>query len=213
MRELEGWMNQRDQWPVTVGSLGKWTFSALPAGGEPGVNTFILTEMSEQTLRSSGAKLTDRRSTDGCGEAGSTCTTDTCYFLLLMSMAQVSPNYGLLQACCSSPRWHERLQNHGGMILTGENRRTRRKSCLTATLSITTQTWTDPGANPGKRGERSAINRLKHSRALLSYLQSCSVFYTTEVSTKIVSWVLQPGRICSFADFSRPVCCVLVLPF
>jgi hypothetical protein len=59
-----------------VGSLEKCTFSAALAGGEPGVKTFILTELSEQTLRSSGAKLTDKRSTDGCGETGSTCTRE-----------------------------------------------------------------------------------------------------------------------------------------
>jgi hypothetical protein len=61
--------------PVAVGSLEKCTLSILPPGGELGVKTLILTELSEQTLRSSGAKVTDRRSTDGCGDVGSTCTT------------------------------------------------------------------------------------------------------------------------------------------
>jgi hypothetical protein len=37
----------------------------------------------------------------------------------------------------------------GGMILTGENRRTRRETCPSATLSTTNTTWTDPGANQG----------------------------------------------------------------
>jgi hypothetical protein len=69
-------MEDRECRPVAVGSLGKCTFSALVTGG---VNTFIFKEMSEQTLRSSGAKLTDRRSTDGCGEAGSTCSRDMQY--------------------------------------------------------------------------------------------------------------------------------------
>jgi hypothetical protein len=41
-------------------------------------------------------------------------------------------------------------------ILTGENRRTRRKSCPSATLSTTNPTWIDPGANPclRRRGRR-----------------------------------------------------------
>jgi hypothetical protein len=43
------------------------------------------------------------------------------------------------------------MGNHGGMILTGENRRTRRKTCLSATLSTTNPTWNDPRANPDLR--------------------------------------------------------------
>jgi hypothetical protein len=42
---------------------------------------------------------------------------------------------------------------HGGMILTGGNRRTRRKTCPSATLSTTNPTWTNLGANPSRRGE------------------------------------------------------------
>jgi hypothetical protein len=37
------------------------------------------------------------------------------------------------------------LESDGGMILTGENRRTRRKTCPIATLSTTNPTWIDPG--------------------------------------------------------------------
>jgi hypothetical protein len=59
-----------------------------------------------------------------------------------------------------------RLKSDGGMILTGENRRTRRKICPSATLSTTNPTRVDPGANLGLRGERSATNRLSHSTAL-----------------------------------------------
>jgi hypothetical protein len=51
------------------------------------------------------------------------------------------------------------------MILTGENRRTRRKTCPSATLSTTNPTWIDPGANPGLRGERPATNDLSHGTA------------------------------------------------
>jgi hypothetical protein len=46
------------------------------------------------------------------------------------------------------------LESGGGMILTEENRRTRRKICSSATLSTTNHTWIDPGANPALRGER-----------------------------------------------------------
>jgi hypothetical protein len=57
------------------------------------------------------------------------------------------------------------LDSDGGMILTGENPRTRRKNCPSATLSATNPTWIDPGANPGLRGERPATNDLSHGTA------------------------------------------------
>jgi hypothetical protein len=46
--------------------------------------------------------------------------------------------------------------------LTGENRRTGRKSCPSATLPTTNLTWIDPGTNPGLRGQRPATNDLSH---------------------------------------------------
>jgi hypothetical protein len=54
------------------------------------------------------------------------------------------------------------LESDGAMILTGENRRTRRKTCSGATLSTTNPTWIEPGANPGLRSERPATNDLSH---------------------------------------------------
>jgi hypothetical protein len=66
-------------------------------------------------------------------------------------------------------RWHITysphdisLESDGGVIMTGENRRTQRKSCPSATLSTTNPTWIDPGANPGLRDERPATNDLSH---------------------------------------------------
>jgi hypothetical protein len=57
------------------------------------------------------------------------------------------------------------LESDGGMILTGGNQRTRRKTCPSATLSTTDPTWIDPGVNPGLRGERPAANDLSHGTA------------------------------------------------
>jgi hypothetical protein len=51
------------------------------------------------------------------------------------------------------------------MKLTGESRSTRGKTCPCATLSTINPTWTDPGSNPGFRGERPATNRLSHGTA------------------------------------------------
>jgi hypothetical protein len=52
--------------------------------------------------------------------------------------------------------WHEFGERRWNDILTGENRRTRRKPYPSATLSTTKPTWIDPGANPGLRSERPA---------------------------------------------------------
>jgi hypothetical protein len=52
------------------------------------------------------------------------------------------------------------------MKLTGEKtEKNQGKTCPSATLSTTNPTWTDPGLNPGLRGERLATNRLSHGTA------------------------------------------------
>jgi hypothetical protein len=51
------------------------------------------------------------------------------------------------------------------MKSTGENRSTQRKTCPSATLSITNPTWTEPGSKPDLRGERPATNHLCHGTA------------------------------------------------
>jgi hypothetical protein len=53
------------------------------------------------------------------------------------------------------------VDSHIGMMLTGENRRTRRETCPSATLSTTNPTWTDPGLC----SERPTTNRLSHGAA------------------------------------------------
>jgi hypothetical protein len=46
------------------------------------------------------------------------------------------------------------------MILTGENLRTQRITCTSATLSTANPTRNDPGMNLDIRSDRSLINRL-----------------------------------------------------
>jgi hypothetical protein len=67
------------------------------------------------------------------------------------------------------PWWYEFGERRWKDILTGENRRTRRKTCPSATLSTTNLTWIDPDSNPGLRGERSATNDLSHGTAVHPY--------------------------------------------
>jgi hypothetical protein len=66
------------------------------------------------------------------------------------------------------PRLYEFGERRWNYILTGENRKTRRKTYPTVTLSTTNPTWVDPGTNPGLRGERPAINDLSHDTATIS---------------------------------------------
>ena len=69
------------------------------------------------------------------------------------------------------------------MKLTGESRSTRRETCC-ATLPNTNPTWTDPGPNPGPRGDRPAANRMSHGTAnmkeSLSFELSLSIYYLTQ---------------------------------
>jgi hypothetical protein len=68
------------------------------------------------------------------------------------------------------------------MKLTGENRSTRGKSCLSATFYTINSTWTDPGSNAGFCGERPATNRLSHGRLLLiPQLINYVIFQLTDV--------------------------------
>jgi len=53
-------------------------------------------------------------------------------------------------------RW---VRSTGGMIVTGVNRSTRRKTCPNAMLSTTNLTWTDLTSNSGLRDERWAMAR------------------------------------------------------
>jgi hypothetical protein len=71
------------------------------------------------------------------------------------------------------------------MKLSGENRITRGKPCHSDTLSSTNPTWTDPGSNPGFRGERPTTNRLSHGTAKvfsLSLLFKCFVSKSVAIS-------------------------------
>jgi hypothetical protein len=59
-----------------------------------------------------------------------------------------------------------------------ENRRTRRKTCPSATLSTTNATWIDPGTNQGLRGERPVTNCLSHCTALPEVSLSCCSWFS-----------------------------------
>jgi hypothetical protein len=90
-----------------------------------------------------------------------------CYVFFLLKVGWVRPKRGCLitLAYYAFPRRYAFGERRWNDILKGENRRTRRKSCPSATLSTTNPTWIDPGVNPGLRGERSATNDLSHGMA------------------------------------------------
>jgi hypothetical protein len=87
---------------------------------------------------------------------------------------------------CPSFRWHT-TEYGAAVIVTAENRRTRRKTCPSATFSTTHPRWTDLGTNPGRRGEKPATKRpvlwhglLGHLTLLYSYLD-CKTFWNAFV--------------------------------
>jgi hypothetical protein len=73
------------------------------------------------------------------------------------------------------PRWYRNVDRSGGMILTEGNRRTRSKTCLSATLSTTTATWTEVrGWRPTGTKLNLSIQwllRFKHTAHNMSQLQ------------------------------------------
>jgi hypothetical protein len=78
------------------------------------------------------------------------------------------------------------------MKLTGENRRTRGKTCPSATLSTTNPTWTDPGSNPGHRGGRPAANRLSHGTAI-NLFGTCTINYYSDNMIRLLFVMLHDG--------------------
>jgi hypothetical protein len=99
------------------------------------------------------------------------------------------------------PPDHMSMENHGGMKLTRENWRTRRKTCRNAILSTINHTWTEPRANPGLRGERPANKGLSNGTAyywaymkpyywpIYSYLSSIQLHTSTQC-IDVFSWNL-----------------------
>jgi hypothetical protein len=80
------------------------------------------------------------------------------------------------------PRWYEFGERRWN-DMTGENRRTRRKSCPSTTLSTTNPTWIDPGVNRGLGGERPATNDLSHGPALCCVRKTNLYLYDTRFYT------------------------------
>jgi hypothetical protein len=79
----------------------------------------------------------------------------------------VRPKRGCLLtlAYYAFPRWYKFEGRRWNDILTRENRKTRRKTCPSATLSTINPTWIEPGVNPGLRGERPATKNLSYGTA------------------------------------------------
>jgi hypothetical protein len=75
------------------------------------------------------------------------------------------------------------MEGHGGMILTGENRKNRREPYPRVTLSTMKLTWTDRGAIPGLRDERPTANCLSHGTKLC---QPCLLVISRRVRTVTV---------------------------
>jgi hypothetical protein len=107
----------------------------------------------------------------------------------------MSLNCGQQWAYSSSPRRYMSMENHGGVTLTGKNRRTRTETCPSATLSTTIPTWIDMGVNECFHGDRQATNRLSDGTAWLAVklLMHLDVGNTDQVSFSSVNGVAGPN--------------------
>jgi hypothetical protein len=80
------------------------------------------------------------------------------------------------------------MEKHGGMILTGKYRNTRRKTYPSETVSTTHHTWTDQGANPDLLGESPTTNHLNHGTALgWKLFMTILLLYTHDGGSKVKS--------------------------
>jgi hypothetical protein len=113
----------------------------------------------------------------------------------------MSLNCGHQRAYCSSNKRYMGVEIYGGMILTGQNRITWRKTCPSATLSITNLTWTDTGANPGLRCQRSATGCIATNDFLLYFVR----FHVLTVASKKVTtcWDVAPCSLVEVMDVSE----------
>jgi hypothetical protein len=94
----------------------------------------------------------------------------------------------------------EWIWSSGGMILTGENRRTWRKSCPSATLSTTNRTWTDLGENSVLHSKKPETNRLSYG-TVLQQIQNFTCFpemihYSSPSNRKLNTDFTKPTRCC-----------------
>jgi hypothetical protein len=106
---------------------------------------------------------------------------------------------------CWSHGWCMSVEIPGGMILTRANRRTRRKTCPSATFSTKNSTWIDPGANPVLCREWSATSRLSHGTAVPPPPQISSGLLNSEERLCHWGWL----RHCSKRRTSKLVTCML----
>jgi hypothetical protein len=85
------------------------------------------------------------------------------------------------------PRRYMSMESHGGTILTGGNRRTRRETCPSVSLFTTNATWTDTGANSDLRGERPATDRLNGTTTYILQVSKAELSFN-EILISVCLW-------------------------
>jgi hypothetical protein len=98
----------------------------------------------------------------------------TCCSFLNSHSGGWSPNWGHsahrpLLAYCACPGWFWGWRIWWNQDWIGKPKYSE-KTCPSATLSNTNPTWPAPGANPGRRGGKSATNRLSYDSAYVLLL-------------------------------------------
>jgi hypothetical protein len=118
----------------------------------------------------------------------------SCVVIVTIAMAWDSLcETGHIRSPLSIPqKKNEWIWSNREMILAGENRRTRRNTCPSATSVTTNPTWTELGANPGLRVEKPATNCLSYDTVQIlcatTGILMCYYWYTYwKVKVKLYS--------------------------
>jgi len=90
---------------------------------------------------------------------------------------RLRPSVLLVRATCRCIRAWSTVR----MILTGDNRSTRRKTCLSATLSATNLIWTGMKSYPSLRGDRPLLIWIIHTNSVPASRKILSVPVTKHI--------------------------------
>ena len=108
------------------------------------------------------------------------------FFIIEVPRSRCYGSTSTLKAYCATLWWRWLFLFWFSILMEHRNRSTRRKTCPTAALSTTNPSCTDPGWNPGLRGERPATNRLSHGTGYIRRYRivDCLTIYIIRAEAK-----------------------------
>jgi hypothetical protein len=107
-----------------------------------------------------------------------------------------------LLAFCTYPWWLWRWRILWNEDWQGKPKHSER-TCPSATLSTTNPTSPDSGANPGRRGEKPATNRLSYGTAYQKLSRIATCYITTVSPNSVIRWnsSVSTVTVCGLVDW------------